>query len=85
MQKNTFLGFLIFLIIFISGCDSKITTEPSKILPVLKEAQRCCDGHKCVGPYLNISKEAACTDVTQFELCLQGVDAECPLKGYGAF
>ena len=85
MQKNIFFSLLIFLIIFIGGCDSKITTEPSKILPVLKEAQRCCDGHKCVGPYLDISKEAACTDVIQFELCLQGVDEECPLKGYGAF
>jgi len=85
MIKDIFLGIAILLIIFISGCDSKITTEPSKILPVLKEAQRCCDGHKCTGPYLDISKEAACADVIQFELCLQGEEDQCPLKGYGAF
>jgi len=72
-------------VIFFSGCDSKIVTEPSKILPVLKEAQRCCDGYQCKGAYADISKSAACTDTRQFEKCLEGEEDECPLKGYGAF
>ena len=82
MKINIF--YIIFILLF-SGCDSKIVTEPSKILPILKAAQRCCDGNQCKGAYDNISKSAACTDVRQFEKCLEGQEDECPSKGYGAF
>ena len=83
MKKIFFLSLLGFILL---GCsDSKIVTDPARILPILKEAQSCCDGHGCKGNYETINKEASCKDVQQFESCLKGINEECPLKGYGAF
>jgi hypothetical protein len=66
------------------GCGPSVETSPERILPVLKQAQRCCDG-RCSGPYEGISRGVACTDVQQLESCLAGNRDECPAKGYGSF
>lgn len=66
------------------GCDPSVETRPERILPVLKQAQRCCDG-QCSGPYKDISRGVACDDVTQLESCLAGNRDQCPAKGYGSF
>jgi hypothetical protein len=67
-----------------AGCGPSVETSPSKILPVLKQAQRCCDG-RCSGQYQGVSQNVACADVAQMESCLAGERAECPVKGEGAF
>jgi len=81
MKKIFFFSIFIFF-----GCsDSRIITDPEKILPVYQEAIKCCNGNKCNGSYKNLTKDSACKDVQQFELCLKGVEEECPLRGHGAF
>ena len=72
-------------LIFIVGCGSNVETNPSKILPVLKQAQKCCDGQRCSGAYEYVPEYVACTDVSQLEACLQGNEEQCPVKGNGAF
>jgi hypothetical protein len=66
------------------GCGDSVQTNPEQILPVLKEAQRCCDG-QCSGIYEGVNQGVACTDVSQMESCLTGNHEQCPLKGNGAF
>jgi hypothetical protein len=66
------------------GCGDDVETTPEKILPVLKQAQRCCDG-QCSELYGVNDQEVACTDVSQMESCLMGNRDQCPLKGEGAF
>jgi len=85
VQRSVFLRVLLglFLAILV-GCGPSVETSPSKILPVLKQAQRCCDG-RCSGLYQGVSQNVACADVVQMESCLAGERAECPVKGAGAF
>lgn len=66
------------------GCGPSIETSPERILPVLKQAQRCCDS-RCGGAYEGISQGVACADVIQLESCLSGNREQCPVKGYGSF
>ena len=66
------------------GCGGRVETDPERILPVLKQAQRCCDG-RCSGLYGGISQGVACTDVSQMESCLKGNREDCPVKGHGVF
>ena len=72
------------LVVTLIGCGPSVETSPERILPVLKQAQRCCDG-RCSGPYEDISRGVACADVTQLESCLAGNRDQCPAKGYGSF
>lgn len=66
------------------GCGNSVETDPKRILPVLKQAQRCCDG-RCSGFYEGISRDVACVDVWQMESCLKGRREDCPLRDHGAF
>jgi hypothetical protein len=77
VSLSIFLGVL-------SGCGDSVETNPARILPVLKQAQRCCDG-RCSGSYEGVSRGVACADVLQMESCLEGKRDQCPLKGHGAF
>lgn len=72
------------MVVLLTGCGNSVETNPERILPVLKQAQRCCDG-RCSGLYNGVSQGVACADVSQMELCLQGKREECPVKGEGAF
>ena len=67
-----------------SGCGEHVQTDPSVLFPVLKQAQRCCDG-RCEGMYSSIPENAACGDVAQLESCFSGNKDNCPVKGQGAF
>ncbi len=72
------------IIVHVTACGSAVKTDPARILPVLKEAQRCCDG-RCVGVYAGVPRDVACADVLQMESCLRGRRVDCPVKGQGAF
>ena len=80
-------AFVVILLLAVSmtGCESKTETDPAKLLPVLKAAQRCCDGHRCAGPYAGVPESVACADVSQLEACIRGDREQCPMKGHGAF
>ena len=71
-------------IMLLQSCGGGVQTDPKVILPVLREAQRCCDGH-CEGIYSTIPETAACGDVFRLSQCLSGNKDECPMKGHGEF
>ncbi len=65
------------LALALTACgDSAIQTDPAIIAPVLSRLTLQCEREQ---------EHAICADVQQLIACLQGNEAYCPMKGYGAF
>jgi len=58
------------------GSGSAVQTDPAVIGPVLVQLTLQCERDQ---------EHAICADVQQLLACLQGNEAYCPMKGYGAF
>jgi hypothetical protein len=82
--RGVLRSLLVASFVAMSGCGPDVETRPEKLLPVLREASRCCDG-KCEGIYWGDEREVACSDVREIESCLSGDRTQCPVRGSGAF